>query len=75
MIGMGGIANAEDALEFFLVGAAAVQIGTMNFVDPGVWRRTFDGLAAYCRRHEVSALRELTGAMLPAAGSREESGT
>lgn len=65
VIGMGGIANAEDALEFLLVGAAAVQIGTMNFVDPGVWRRTFDGLAAYCRRHGVAALRDLTGAMRP----------
>ena len=65
VIGMGGIANAEDALEFVLVGAAAVQIGTMNFVDPGVWRRTYDGLAAYCRRHEVAALRDLTGAMRP----------
>ena len=70
VIGMGGIANAEDALEFLLVGAAAVQIGTMNFVDPGVWRRTLDGLAAYCRRHGVPAVRALTGAMLPAAGSR-----
>ena len=37
----------------------------MNFVDPGVWRRTYDGLAAYCRRHEVAALRDLTGAMRP----------
>lgn len=63
VIGMGGIASAEDAIEFLLVGAAAVQIGTMNFVDPGVWRRTLDGLAAYCRRHEVAAVRELTGAM------------
>ena len=63
VIGMGGIANAEDALEFLLVGAAAVQIGTMNFVDPGVWRRTLDGLAAYCRRHDAAAVRDLTGAM------------
>ena len=65
VIGMGGIANAGDALEFLLVGAAAVQIGTMNFVDPGVWRRTFDGLAAYCGRHGVPAVRDLTGAMQP----------
>lgn len=65
VIGMGGIATAADAIEFLLVGAAAVQIGTMNFVDPGVWRRTYDGLVAYCQRHDVSALRDLTGAMLP----------
>lgn len=70
VIGMGGIASADDALEFLLAGAGAVQIGTMNFVDPGVWRRTYDGLGAYCRRHGVAALRELTGAMLP-AGAKE----
>lgn len=64
VIGMGGVACAADALEFLLVGAAAVQIGTMNFVDPGVWRRTFDGLADYCQRHDAAAVRELTGAML-----------
>ena len=63
VIGMGGIAGAEDAVEFLLAGAAAVQIGTMNFVDPGVWRRTFDGLLAYCRRHGFRSVRELTGAM------------
>ena len=63
VIGMGGIAGAEDALEFFLAGASAVQIGTMNFVDPGVWRRTLDGLRAYCLRHRVAALRDLTGAL------------
>ena len=50
-------------MEFLLAGAAAVQIGTMNFVDPGVWRRTFDGLLAYCRRHGFRSVRELTGAM------------
>ena len=74
VIGMGGIANAEDALEFVLVGAVAVQIGTMNFVDPGVWRRTVDGLVAYCRRHHVSALRELTGRMAASAESPAGSG-
>lgn len=63
VIGMGGIAGAEDALEFFLAGASAVQIGTMNFVDPGVWRRTLDDLRAYCLRHRLPALRRLTGAL------------
>ncbi len=67
VIGMGGIAGADDVVEFLLAGAAAVQIGTMNFVDPGVWRRTLDGLADYCRRHHVARVRDLTGAMAPFA--------
>ena len=74
VIGMGGIASAEDALEFLLVGAAAVQIGTMNFVDPGVWRRTLDGIVGYCHRHGVPAVRALTGAMSRPVESGAESG-
>ncbi len=67
VIGMGGIAGARDVVEFLLAGASAVQIGTMNFVDPGVWRRTRDDLVAYCRRHGIRRLGELTGAIeLPA---------
>lgn len=63
IIGMGGITGAADVVEFFLAGASAVQIGTMNFVDPGIWRRTLDDLRAYCRRHRVAALADLTGAL------------
>jgi len=63
VIGIGGIASHEDALEFVLAGASAVQIGTMNFVDPSVWRRTLDGLDEYCRRHDVESLSQLTGAV------------
>lgn len=65
VIGMGGIAGAEDAIEFLLAGASAVQIGTMNFVDPGVWRRTRSDLEDYCRRHGVARVQDLTGAMEP----------
>jgi dihydroorotate dehydrogenase (NAD+) catalytic subunit len=64
IIGVGGIASHEDALEFVLAGARAVQIGTMGFVDPGVWRRTLDGLSDYCRRHHVGAFKELTGKLV-----------
>ena len=67
VVGIGGITGAEDVVEFLLAGAAAVQIGTMNFVDPGIWRRTVEGLIGYCRNHRVAAVRELTGGM--AAGS------
>jgi dihydroorotate dehydrogenase (NAD+) catalytic subunit len=64
IIGMGGIASHQDALEFILAGASAVQIGTMSFVDPSVWRRTRDGLSDYCRRHEVRSITELSGALV-----------
>lgn len=64
IIGIGGITSYEDALEFILAGASAVQIGTMSFVDPSVWRRTHDGLLDYCRRHGVRAISELTGALV-----------
>ena len=64
IIGIGGITSHEDALEFFLAGASAVQIGTMAFVDPSVWRRTYDGLRDYCRRHEVLSIAKLVGALV-----------
>lgn len=63
IIGIGGIASHEDALEFILAGASAVQIGTMGFVDPSVWRKTLDGLEDYCRRHGIGSVSELTGAL------------
>ena len=64
LIGIGGITSHEDALEFILAGASAVQIGTMSFVDPSVWGRTRDGLSDYCVRHGVAAISELTGALI-----------
>jgi dihydroorotate dehydrogenase (NAD+) catalytic subunit len=64
IIGIGGITSHEDAIEFFLAGASAVQIGTMSFVDPGIWRRTRDGLLDYCRRHGVGSVAELTGSLI-----------
>ena len=63
VIGIGGIGSAEDALEFLIAGAQAVQIGTMNFVDPSVWSRTLDGLEDYCRRHELSSIAEVSGTL------------
>jgi dihydroorotate dehydrogenase (NAD+) catalytic subunit len=62
IIGMGGIMDARDALEFILAGAAAVQIGTANFVDPFVWRKILDGLSAYLSRHDIPRLADLVGA-------------
>jgi len=61
IIGMGGIATAEDALEFMIAGASAVQIGTANFVDPFVWAKVVDGIADYLTRHGMTSPSELVG--------------
>lgn len=65
IIGMGGIADARDALEFMLAGATAVQIGTANFVDPFIWGKVLDGMAAYLTRHKIARIRDLVGAFDP----------
>jgi len=59
VIGMGGIMNATDVIEFMLAGASAVQVGTANFIDPNVTMKIIDGLEAYCRLHKVAAVKEL----------------
>lgn len=61
IIGMGGIVDAADVVEFMLAGSAAVQIGTANFADPFVWDKVLDGLEAYMRRHGVARLADLVG--------------
>ena len=65
VIGMGGITDARDALEFILAGATAVQIGTANFVDPFVWTKVLAGLDDYMERHQVERLSDLIGAFDP----------
>src|SRR5205807_8068329 len=47
IIGMGGIADARDVLEFMIAGADAVQVGTANFVDPFIWSKLLDGMQGY----------------------------
>jgi dihydroorotate dehydrogenase (NAD+) catalytic subunit len=66
IIGMGGITNARDAIEFMLAGATAVQIGTQNFVDPFVWTKVLDGLKDYMARHNIARITDLIGAFDPA---------
>jgi dihydroorotate dehydrogenase (NAD+) catalytic subunit len=61
IIGMGGITDARDVIEFMLAGATAVQIGTQNFVDPFVWGKVLDGLTDYAARHKVRRIRDLIG--------------
>ncbi|MGH9311570.1 MAG: dihydroorotate dehydrogenase [Vicinamibacterales bacterium] len=63
IIGMGGIATATDALEFLIAGAAAVQVGTANFVDPFVWSKLLGGLGEYLARHNVARIADLVGTL------------
>ena len=63
VIGMGGIADARDALEFIIAGAAAVQVGTANFADPCLWPRLLDGISDYLRRHDIRAVSDLVGSL------------
>ncbi|MCH5343509.1 MAG: dihydroorotate dehydrogenase [Acetatifactor sp.] len=63
IIGMGGIANAEDAIEFLLAGASAVSIGAMNFVNPYATEEVVKGIEEYMDRYQVEDVRELIGAV------------
>lgn len=63
VIGMGGISNGNDAIEFILAGATAVMVGTAGFVNPGVWVETAEGIEAYMNRHGLEKMSELTGAL------------
>ena len=61
IIGLGGIMNATDAIEFMLAGASAVQIGTGNFIDPAVSMKVVEGIEAYLERKNISAVKDLVG--------------
>jgi len=63
VIGLGGISNAADAIEFLLAGATAIQVGTANFVDPQVCIKILEGIDEYCRRHGIANVKELIGAL------------
>lgn len=63
IIGCGGIMSAADAVEHLLAGATAVQVGTASFLDPAAMIGIIDGLAAYCERHGVARLADLSGAV------------
>lgn len=61
VVGLGGITDARDALEFIMAGATAVQIGTANFIDPTTCIKVIEGLEDYCSRHGVNDISELRG--------------
>ena len=63
IIGMGGIATAEDALEFIMAGATAVSVGTANFYNPYVSVEIAEGIEAFMEEEKVSDIRELIGAV------------
>ncbi len=64
LIGIGGIATVEDALEFIIAGAVAVQVGTANFYDPGASMKIVDGLADYCRQNGLKNIASLAGSVI-----------
>jgi dihydroorotate dehydrogenase (NAD+) catalytic subunit len=63
VIGLGGIMNATDAIEFILAGASAIQVGTANFVDPLATMKIIDGLDDYLKRHNVSSISDIIGCL------------
>jgi dihydroorotate dehydrogenase (NAD+) catalytic subunit len=71
IIGMGGIADARDVLEFMIAGATAVQVGTANFVDPLIWPKLLDGLRDYMDRHRIDRIASLVGTLDTSARDRE----
>lgn len=63
VIGLGGICTWEDAIEFILCGASAIQIGTYNFIDPLAPLKVIDGIEKYMERHGIGDINELVGAL------------
>jgi len=60
VIGMGGIRTAEDALEFLMAGASAVQVGTANFFDPAVTIKIIDGISRWCTAKGINRIGEIS---------------
>ncbi len=63
VVGLGGIMNATDAVEFLLAGASAIEIGTANFIDPSVTLKVVDGINDYLERHGCKSVGEIVGAL------------
>ncbi len=59
VIGIGGISSVEDALEFLMAGASAIQIGTANYIDPSITIKIIDGLRDYCQKNNLNSLKDL----------------
>ncbi len=63
ILGMGGIVTPDDAVEFLLAGATAIQVGTASYADPRAVERLAKGLESWCRSHQVERVATLTGAL------------
>ncbi len=63
IIGIGGVMNAQDALEFIIAGASAVQIGTANFIDPSISVRIIEGIKNYCEKGKIGNIKDLIGTL------------
>lgn len=63
VVGIGGIMNANDAVEFLIAGATAVQVGTANFIEPGVCGEVVKGIEAYLKKHKIEKIGDLTGSL------------
>ena len=63
VIGLGGIMNARDAVEFLLAGASAIQIGTANFIDPTITVKVVEGINDYLERHHIDSVTDIIGAL------------
>lgn len=61
VIGMGGIMNAQDAIEFLLCGASAIQVGTGNFIDPTATIKVLEGIEDYMQRHDFTDVKDMVG--------------
>ena len=64
ILGMGGIRNASDAIEYIIAGATAVAVGTANFVEPGCAAKIIEGIKKYCTCNNIANIRELVGSLL-----------
>ena len=61
VIGLGGISDADSALQFIMAGASAIQIGTSNFTDPHTCEIVLDGIADFCHRQGIKKISEIVG--------------
>jgi dihydroorotate dehydrogenase (NAD+) catalytic subunit len=70
ILGMGGISDARDVLEFIIAGADAVQVGTANFADPFIWPKLMTGITDYMKRHRIDRIGDLVGTVHGSTVSR-----
>ena len=64
IVGLGGIMNATDAIEFILAGASAIEVGTANFIDPQITEKIADGIDEYLDRNNIASVKELIGGLI-----------